>query len=133
MIVLGGRITSAEVKIDKRELSAKRNMNIEIKGLKLEKDVLEIEYSYTVVYGDNSAKLKIEGVVVAKEPGAAKIVERWKKKQGLPDEFSEDLINVINYVGSVNGTVIARVVDLAPPMSMPKLTRGEKKEGGKAM
>jgi hypothetical protein len=131
MMVLGGRITAAEVKIDKREPTSKRNMNIEIKGMRLEKDILEIDYSYTVVYGDDAAKLKIEGTILAKEDGAAKIVERWKKKQGLPEDFSEDLINVINYAGSVNGTIIARVVDLAPPMAMPKLTRG--KEGGKAM
>jgi hypothetical protein len=131
-MITGGKITSAEVKIHKDGSTAKRSVNIQIKDMKIEKGVMTIDYEYRVTYGDDVATISIEGSLEAKEENGEKIVESWKKKKALPDDFAEEVLNVVNYVGSVNGTLIAKVVNLMPPLTLPKLVKKEK-EGGKAM
>ena len=131
-MITGAKITAAEVKIEKDAPSAKRSINININDMKVEKGLLEIKYTYTVTYGEKDAFLRLNGSLLAKEDAPEKIVENWKKKKALPDSVTEEILNAVNYLGSVNGTLIARVVNLAPPLTMPKLTK-KGKEGGKAM
>lgn len=131
-MITGGKVTAAEVRIEKEGPMAKRNVNIQIKDMKAEKGAIEIEYTYLVTYGDNAATIRIEGSLQAQEKDAEKIVENWKKKKDLPGNFAEEVLNAVNYIGSVNGTLIAKVVNLMPPLTLPKLIRKEK-EGGKAM
>lgn len=131
-MITGGKITAAEVKLEKEGPAAKRNVNIQIKNMKAEKGVIDIEYTYLVTYGDNAATIRIEGSLLAQEKDAEKIVESWKKKKDLPAGFAEEVLNAVNYIGSVNGTLIAKVVNLMPPLTLPKLVK-KGKEGGKAM
>jgi hypothetical protein len=84
-------------------------------------DRLLISYIYTVDYGA-VGKVSLYGVVVE---GDAKLIpnleETWTKTKRLPTDYMEQLINVINFLGCAHGTIIARVLNVRPPIIAPKL------------
>jgi hypothetical protein len=125
MAIVGGRIIYAEVNKKKEEQATGLNINVSVDDVVVNKGVLEIKYTYTVTYEKDVATLKITGYIEAKEDGADKIVAEWKKSKKLPDSFSEDLLNAINFTCGVNGTLIVRALNLAPPMVLPKIQIGK--------
>lgn len=133
-MITGGRLTYAEVKKEKEEPATGININVSIDSIEIVGDSLEIKYTYTVNYEKSIATLKISGILQAKEDSPEKIVREWKEKKRLPDAFAEELLNAINFACGVNGTLIVRALNLAPPMVLPKIQLA-KSEGleGKAM
>ena len=91
---------------------------------------MELTYEYSANYEDKVGLLKIKGVITSTEEKklAKDIADRWKKEQKLPDEYAEMLLGAINYSGSANGTLLARVLGLTAPLIPPRiqLTRAEK-------
>ncbi|MEM4331450.1 MAG: hypothetical protein QXI89_01660, partial [Candidatus Anstonellales archaeon] len=79
----------------------------------------EYHYVYTVEYkGVGSITLK--GVLFGRDE-PKDVVEQWKKNKKLDKEQTERLINIINYLGSSHGTLIARVLNYRPPIVPPKI------------
>ncbi|VVC02705.1 Uncharacterised protein [Candidatus Bilamarchaeum dharawalense] len=107
------------------------NINISLEDVKLEEDTLEMTYIYTANYQENVGSLKIKGVLLAKEDATTSknIVDSWKKSKKVPDDYATVVLSAVNYSGSANGTLIARVLGLTAPLIPPKiqLTKPEKK------
>lgn len=120
------------------EVSGKRPPKVEIKGLNINIAIeevsqvgqeLEITYTYHATYEDKAGDLKLRGVLTAKEDDklTKEIMERWKKEKKLPDAYAEPLLGAINYSGSANGTLVARVLGLTAPLIPPRIQLGNKK------
>jgi hypothetical protein len=106
------------------------NINISIDDVSVKGEEVELTYEYSANYEDKVGLLKIKGVITSTEEKklAKDIADRWKKEQKLPDEYAEMLLGAINYSGSANGTLLARVLGLTAPLIPPRiqLTRAEK-------
>ena len=104
------------------------NINISLEDVKLAEENVEITYVYTANYQDDVGQIKIKGILLAKEePKLSKdIADTWKKSKKVPDEYATVVLSAVNYSGSANGTLLARVLGLTAPLIPPKiqLSRG---------
>jgi len=119
------------------EVSAKREQGVNITGMsiniglddvKVSGDSIELIYEYTASYEEKAGILKIKGIITAKEDKklADEIKAEWAKSKKLPDKYAEFALGAINYSGSANGTLVARVLNLTAPLIPPKITLGKK-------
>lgn len=106
------------------------NINISLEDVKLETDTLEITYVYTADYQDKVGTLKIKGILLAKEDASTSksIIDTWKKSKKVPDDYASVVLSAVNYSGSANGTLIARVLGLTAPLIPPKIQLSSKSE-----
>ncbi len=106
------------------------NINISLEEIKSVTDTLELTYVYTADYEDKFGMLKIKGVLIAKEDDklTKEILEQWKKGKKVPDAYAETILSAINYSGSANGTLLARVLGLTAPLIPPRIQISAKKE-----
>ncbi len=110
------------------------NINISLEDVKLSDETVEITYVYNADYLENVGNIKIKGVLVAKEdPKLSKdIADSWKKSKKVPDDYATVVLSAVNYSGSANGTLLARVLGLTAPLIPPKIQLSKATDGGSA-
>lgn len=108
------------------------NINISLEDVKLVDELVEITYVYTAEYQDNVGNIRIKGILLAKEePKLSKdIVDSWKKNKKVPDDYATVVLSAVNYSGSANGTLLARVLGLTAPLIPPKIQLSKATNGG---
>lgn len=99
------------------------NINIALEDVKSAGGNLEITYAYTVNYETDIGMMKIKGVLIAKEEEKLikDVLDVWKKSKKLPDEYAALVLSAVNYSGSANGTLVARVLGLTAPLIPPRI------------
>jgi hypothetical protein len=99
------------------------NINIALEDVQRQNGQVEITYVYTANYEENVGQIKIKGILVAKEEDklANEIVDMWKKNKKVPDAYAETVLSAVNYSGSANGTLLARVLGLTAPLIPPRI------------
>lgn len=106
------------------------NINIQLDGVEKKDDNLEITYTYIADYREDVGQIKIKGLLIAKEEDtlAKEVLTTWKKKKKIPDDYATTILSAVNYSGSANGTLLARVLGLTAPLIPPKiqLSKGDK-------
>jgi len=109
------------------------NLNIGIDEVKEVDGVVEIIYTYTADYEDKFGLITIKGVLMAKEEDklTKEIVDTWKRNKKIPDAYAELVLSAINYTGSANGTLLARVLGLTAPLIQPKIQVSQQATGSK--
>lgn len=109
------------------------NINIALEDVQRQGELLELTYVYTANYEENFGQLRIKGILLAREEEklANEIVDTWKKGKKVPDGYAETVLSAINYSGSANGTLLARVLGLTAPLIPPRI-QISKKEGKEA-
>jgi|WetSurMetagenome_2_1015567.scaffolds.fasta_scaffold169693_2 hypothetical protein len=107
------------------------NINISLEDVKLADENVEITYVYTANYQEDVGQIKIKGVLLAKEEMklAKDITDTWKKSKKVPDEYASVVLSAVNYSGSANGTLLARVLGLTAPLIPPKIQLSKQAEG----
>ena len=130
-MIVGERIL--EVTGNKTQVASIKGLSINISIDKVEKneDNLEIGYTYTADYRDDIGQLKIKGVLTAQEEDKTikSVVDSWKKNKKIPEDYATVVLSAINYSGSANGTLIARVLGLTAPLIPPKIQLSQKEKG----
>ena len=58
---------------------------------------------------------------LALDASAKEIVDTWKKSKRIPDAYASVVLSAVNYSGSANGTLVARVLGLTAPLIPPKI------------
>lgn len=125
-MITGGRIDEVEgKKIGESNTITNLNIDIALNEVKINGINLEVSYTYTALYGKdkNSTHLTIKGAIFAEEDKklVKEIEDEWKKAKKLPEAYAEVVINAINYTGIANGTLLARLLNVAPPLIPPRI------------
>lgn len=70
--------------------------------------------------------LRMKGALLSHEDAklAKDIAAGWEADRKLPDQFSELVLNAINFTCGTNGVLVVRPVNLAPPMVPPRISLG---------
>jgi len=99
------------------------SINIAIDNVEKGKENLEITYVYTANYENAAGLIKIKGMLLAKEDAkrSKEILDMWKKSKKVPDDYATAVLSALNYSGSANGTLIARVLGLTAPLIPPRI------------
>jgi len=122
-MITGIRIDRVEAKREKNEDVKGLDVNIGIDNVKVSGPEIEIAFNYSATYQEKVGMLKMEGALLAHEDekSAKEILDSWKKTKKLPDNFSEMVLNAINFTCGTNGVLVVRPVNLAPPMIPPRI------------
>ncbi len=128
-MIVGERIVEVTGNKNSIENIKGLSINITLEDVQLVKELVEMTYIYTATYEEKVGFLKIKGIIVAQEePKLAKeIVDGWKKNKRVPDVYAETVLGAVNYSGSANGTLIARVLGLTAPLIPPRIQLSPKK------
>jgi hypothetical protein len=124
-MIVGDRINRIDAQINPDAQFSGFKIDIKMGDVRKDaRDRLLVDYVYTLDY-DKMGKVLLYGTVF--ESDAKKIPEleeSWKKNKRLPREYVEELVNIINFVGSAHGTIVTRVLNIRPPILPPKLSIG---------
>lgn len=119
---LGVRLDSVDAKREKDAPVKGVGININVEDIKAVNTELMIDFVYTVTYED-VGYLKMKGIVFAN--GSDKEVKdmeaKWKKEKKISEEIAQPLLNLINYSSGINGVLVTRAINLAPPLIPPRI------------
>jgi len=133
--ITGMRITAAEVTREKNEVPHGISINMSINAVRQESDLIEIVFTYRADYAENVGLLRLEGILYVKPENKKQldeVIKGWKDKKKLDDEFAEEVLNNINFACGAHGTLMARVVNLQPPMMPPRIRLDKSGSGASA-
>ena len=127
-MITGERILEISGKRESNEAIKGLGINISVDDVKVSGETVELIYEYSANYDDKVGFLKIRGQINAKEDKklAKDIEAEWKANKKLPDNYAEMLLAAINYSGSANGTLLARVLNLTAPLIPPRIQLSKK-------
>ncbi|NYZ76896.1 hypothetical protein H0O02_01115 [Candidatus Micrarchaeota archaeon] len=123
MEILGIKINGTDARKDKEAPATDVNVNITLDGLEVKKGEIRISFTYAANYRPNVGFLRLYGMVFGRESNdkANKLAKMWEKEKKLPPEIAEPILNLINASAGVNGVLVARSVNLIPPLVPPKI------------
>lgn len=110
MMITEHRIDRFEIK-RKKELAQGGKIDISIDGMTSKKDGLEIRYTFTIEYANDSGRLEMSGIIKADEKNGADIVKEWKKSKKLPDELSRELFDHTANFNRIRAANIMQALD----------------------
>jgi len=127
---LGVRLDSVDAKREKDAPVKGVGININVEDIRATGTELMIEFVYSVTYED-VGYLKMSGIVFANgtDKEVKELEEKWKKEKKLSEEVAQPLLNLINYSSGINGVLVTRAINLAPPLIPPRIevsTKGAK-------
>ncbi|MBU0532386.1 hypothetical protein KKB44_02735 [Candidatus Micrarchaeota archaeon] len=129
-MIVGERILEVSGNRPTREPVKGLSINISLEDVAKGEENLEITYVYTASYNENAGEIKIKGLLMAKEEAkrVKEIVDKWKKEKKIPEDYATQVLSAVNYSGSANGTLLARVLGLTAPLIPPRiqLSKAEK-------
>ncbi|MBI5228416.1 hypothetical protein HY988_07530 [Candidatus Micrarchaeota archaeon] len=129
-MIVGERIMEVTGNKKSMENISGLNINITLEDVQQAKDGnLELTYIYMATYEKDVGNLKIKGVILAKEDDklTKEIIDAWKKNKRVVDSYAETVLGAVNYSGSANGTLVARVLGLTAPLIPPRIQMSPKK------
>lgn len=105
-------------------------VDLNINEMKMNAGDLRIDFSYAVDYQPGVARLRFDGYALIGGPrGELDGIEKgWKKDKTLPKSLAEPLINVITFNAETNGVLIAKAINIVPPLLAPKMEIGTAKK-----
>ncbi len=105
------------------------NTNINLDSVDLDKNNLNVRFTYTVSYVPDGSYIRMSGVASFSGQQETKAAyDEWKKSSKIGGSAGEQIINTINYSTTVNAIFIARVFNLAPPVVLPTIKFEEQKK-----
>ena len=115
-----------------KEFKLQSNINlkdvksIKNKELKIEGDILEIKFGYSVKYSE-FAKIELEGRLILRteDDESDEILKSWKDKK-LPDKFKLSIFNTILTKSNVRALQMEDELKLPYHISLPKLENKNK-------
>lgn len=92
----------------------------------IDEDTVEMRFRYTVTYG-HVGNIQMEGRVEY-EGNASEIISLWDKEHRMSNEIAEDIHNTILSNGSFEALILARKLNLPPPikLNIPRVKFSEK-------
>lgn len=128
-MITGGRILQITADRNKdKENSALENMNVNVNidGLRFEKDKVIATYTHTTQYTPDIANIKLVGEVHFEENEKTRkeIEDKWKKDKQLSSSFAEEVLTSISFTASAVGTLIAFGLGVTAPINVPRARVG---------
>jgi len=112
--------------IRERESTVKNiKFSISFDTLKMDKEILDIYYTFSSTYEDMDGKrigeIRMVGHLIDKEENeeTAKMVNNyWSVKKSFPKTVLDRIINVLNFECGARGTLVAYAMAFPPPLPL---------------
>ncbi|MFH1520978.1 MAG: hypothetical protein ABID61_05000 [Candidatus Micrarchaeota archaeon] len=112
---------AAEAKKSSNSRPQGLNVNILISNATVEKNLLMVEFLYTVQYLPNNGHVRMAGNARFVGTEATAAYEEWKKTKRITGAAGEQIWNTINYGSSINAIYVTRVLNMEPPIAPPRI------------
>jgi len=119
-------ISASKTGVPKSKMNISNNMRIDsVEEVKMPVDktkvAMKIEFTYSVSYDPDFAKIELKGDVLAidEEKQARKILDKFKKDKILEKDVALVLMNSILNKCSIEAIVMARELGLPSPIKLP--------------
>jgi hypothetical protein len=124
---LGVRLDSVDAKREKDAPVKGVGININVEDVRGTGKELMISFVYSVTYED-VGYLKMSGMVFANgtEEEVKEMEDKWKNDKKIAEDVAQPLLNLINYSSGINGVLVTRAINLAPPLIPPRIEVSEK-------
>jgi hypothetical protein len=124
-MIVGSRITKVEATREKEGAGKGLKVDINIRDVTVKGEEVKISYDFSAEYIEGIGKIGISGEIVdrAGKKVADEVKKEWKEKNDLPQEYKIGTLNSINYIASVEGVLVAKIVRLAPPIAPPRIRK----------
>jgi hypothetical protein len=113
-----------KVEAEKGKLSKDINISLKTKNLKVEKNVITLEYDFIISYGKDS-KVVLSGLIIGNgnEEELKKFEEFWKENNKLKEDLFVILYNLLmsNLFNKI--VEVADVVGLPAPVNLPLIKK----------
>lgn len=88
---------------------------------------LKIDFTHTTKYQPGIATIRFCGFTLAtgKKAELDSLVSGWKKDRFLPKDVFETLVNLAKYSAETNGVLVAKALNIAPPLVVPRVRLAE--------
>ncbi len=96
----------------------------------LDKKQADVEFRFTVSYGGGGV-LKVEGRLLYEGTDAPELVTEWSAKHNMPNKIANEIHNAVVQICMTEAVLIARDLQLPPPIPMPRVNFEEKKKPGR--
>ncbi|MBW2973432.1 hypothetical protein KY346_03500 [Candidatus Woesearchaeota archaeon] len=114
----------------KGKMNVKNNIVIkdlekkEINVGKAKQNLLVFKFEFEANYEPKIAKITLNGTTtyVEKEEKVEELIKGWKKDKKIPKEIMAPLLNNILTRCNIEALILAREVNLPPPIQLPKVT-----------
>jgi hypothetical protein len=110
-----------EAQRDSMNLADSMDIGVDIPKLRKVPNGIEASYSFTARYGPRVGYLTMSGTVLISDTDAniKKIMVRWQKERTVDRSLAREMTNLITYVSSVNGVLVAKALNFNPPLMPP--------------
>ena len=139
MTIVGLNFTKIEA--EKKEfVKGKININnnvsinkVEEKKLSLateKQKIIAFTFEFISKYDPNVGSIKITGDVLYMETAnkVKEILDGWKKDKKLPKEIMTTILNSVLTKCNIQALILSEQINLPPPIPLPKLQVGQKKD-----
>lgn len=126
-MIVNSRVTKVEATRDKDGPGKGLKIQIDIKDVGGKGEDVDIAYEFTAEYLDGIGKIFVAGEITDRtdKKVADEARKAWKEKKDTPQDYKLAILNSINYVASVEGVLVSKIVRLPPPIAPPRLTKKE--------
>jgi len=126
-MIVNSRVTKVEATRDKDGPGKGLKIQIDIKDVGGKGEDVDIGYEFTAEYLDGIGKIFVAGEITDRvdKKVADEARKSWKEKKDTPQDYKLAILNSINYVASVEGVLVSKIVRLPPPIAPPRLTKKE--------
>lgn len=96
---------------------------IDLDELRMEGELLQIKFVYTVNYDKDVASILLQGSLFLKEGRqySENAVKLFAKERVLDSQIAETALSAINFLCSADATLVAHAFNLRPPMLSTKI------------
>ena len=133
MTVKGVELSSMEAKRFTKDKpgNVRVDHNVSISAVNKRGDDSDVEFSYTVTYG-HLGMIRMEGHLYV---DGNDVADQWADKRKLENKPLEEIYNVIMDTGSFEALIIAKKLQLPPPipLKIPRIKVEKGKTSGKAV
>jgi len=101
------------------------NNSSSIVSMEMSGDTLVCDFVFTCIYNPQIASIKIDGKAYYSGPDSNAIYEAWKRKKGIN---ISSIQNVIIQRALLEAILLAKELDIVPPLPLPTITEEKKGE-----
>ncbi len=126
-MIVNSRVTKVEAIREKDGPSKGLKIQIDIKDVGGKGEDLDVGYEFTAEYLDGVGRIVVAGGITDRvdKKAADEVRKAWKDKKDTPQEYKLSVLNSINYIASIEGVVVSKLVRLPAPIAPPRLSKKE--------
>jgi hypothetical protein len=115
-------VRTGEVKKASDAITQGVDTNIAFTSAEVTGDTLKLGFDFSALYAPDRSYIRISGKAIFSGKESKKAQEEFSKTKKIGGETGEYILNAVNYGASMNAVMIAKVFNMAPPITLPRLT-----------